>query len=232
MLDEASWISYIKTSLGFPIVNIYSTDEMIEQQIKFSIQKIIPYVNSVEFLEVSSRVTKFTDKLLYAVLRVHSPGYSITESSTGSASYYDLLLTRSIYNQLGGVDLSKYSSSQGLVNSALYSYYGEEAQATLDPIGFRLIGDTLYIDGGDPPYTVEAVTERSLNNISEDYCSWLQRYSLALCKQMEGRILRKVKVTGSPIEQDGESLMQEGVAEQKELEDKLGNQLALYFCTR
>ena len=65
-----------------------------------------------------------------------------------------------------------------------------------------------------------------------DYQSWVLRYSLCLCKQVEARILRKVKVTGSPIEQDGESLMQEGITEQKELEEKLGNQMSLYFCTR
>lgn len=231
MLDRASWLNYIKTSLGFPVVNVYMTDEMIDQQITLALQKVIPYCNSVEFIQVDSKVTKFTDRLVYAVLRVHSPGW-VPEESSSSASYYDLLISRSIYNQLGGVDLSKYDSSQALVQSALYNYFGEESRATLDPIGFRLIGDTLYIDGGNPPYTAECITERSLRNMSEDYCYWVQRYSLCLCKQCEGRILRKVKISGSPIDQDGDSLLQEATSEMKELEEKLGNQMSLYFCTR
>lgn len=235
MLDRASWLTYIKTSLGFPVVNVYMTEEMIEQQITLSLRKVLPYVNAVEFIEVG-RVTKFTDRLVYAVIRVHQMGYvdSATSTSAG-ASYYDMLISRSIYNQLGGTDLSQYSSTQGLVNAALYNYQYEEVKATLNPIGFRLIGDTLFVDdatGGEGPYTAEVISDRSIHNMTEDYQSWVLRYSLSLCKQIEGRILRKVKISGSPVEQDGDSLMQEGITEQKELEEKLGNQMSLYFCTR
>lgn len=233
MLDRASWLMYIKTSLGYPVVNVYMTDEMIQQQITFAIKKVIPYVNAVEVFEVPGKVTKFTDKLVYAVIRVHAPGYFTEDTSTTGTTYYDMLITRSIYNQLGGTNMSQYSGSQGLVNAALYNYASEEARAALDPIGWRLLGDTLMIDGGgDGPFTIEAITERSLSNITEDYCSWLLRYSLCLCKQIEGRLLRKCRVSGSPVESDGEALLNEGSTEQKELEEKLGNQMSLYFCTR
>ena len=235
MLDRASWLNYIKTSLGYPVVNIYMTDEMIEQQITFAIRKVLPYVNAVEFIEVG-RKTEFKDRLIYAVIRVHQMGWVDAEASTTTgASYYDMLITRSIYNQLGGTDLSQYSGSQGLVNAALYNYYAEETRATMNPIGFRLIGNTLFVDdntGGSGPYTAEVISDRSLANLTEDYQSWLLRYSLCICKQVEARVLRKIKVTGSPIEQDGDALMQEGITEQKELEEKLGNQMSLYFCTR
>ncbi len=234
MLDRASWLTYIKTSLGYPVVNVYMTDEMIQQQITFAIKKVIPYVNAVEFIQVG-RVTKFTDKLVYAVLRVHEPGSSFVEGqSYQGSSYYDLLIARSIYNQLGGTDLSQMSGSQGLVNAALYNYQYEETRADLCPIGFRLVGDTLFVDanGSGNVFTAECVTERSLSNITEDYCSWLLRYSLCLCKQIEGRLLRKCRVSGSPVESDGEALLNEGSTEQKELEEKLGNQMSLYFCTR
>ena len=197
MLDRASWLNYIKTSLGYPVVNIYMTDEMIEQQITFSIRKVLPWVNAVEFIEVG-RKTEFTDRLIYAVIRVHQMGYIDQEVNTG-ASYYDMLISRSIYNQLGGTNLAQYSGSQGLVNAALYNYFAEETKAVMNPIGFRLIGSTLYVDdatGGTGPYTAEVISDRSLKNISEDYQSWLLRYSLALCKQVEARVLRKIKVTG------------------------------------
>lgn len=235
ILDRALWLNYIKTSLGFPVVNVYMTDEMIEQQISFALRKVLPYVNAVEFIEVG-RKTEFKDILVYAVVRVHQMGYVDAETSTSTGtSYYDMLIARSIYNQLGGTDLSQYNASQGLVNAALYNYQYEEVRATLNPIGFRLIGSTLFVDdatGSDGPYTAECITDRSIKNMTEDYQSWVLRYSLCLCKQVEARILRKVKVTGSPIEQDGDSLMQEGITEQKELEEKLGNQMSLYFCTR
>lgn len=235
MLDRALWLNYIKTSLGYPVVNVYMNDDMIQQQISFALRKVLPYVNAVEFIEVG-RKTEFTDRLIYAVVRVHQMGYVDAETSTtAGTSYYDMLIARSIYNQLGGTDMSQYSGSQGLVNAALYNYYYEEVKATLNPIGFRLIGNTLYVDdatGGTGPYTAECITDRSIKNMTEDYQSWVLRYSLCLCKQVEGRILRKVKVSGSPVDQDGDSLLQEGATEQKELEEKLGNQMSLYFCTR
>lgn len=234
MLDRALWLNYIKTSLGYPVVNVYMTDDMIEQQISFSIRKVLPWVNAVEFIEVG-RKTEFKDRLVYAVLRVHKPGYVETTSSVG-ASYYDMLIARSIYNQMGGTKNAYLgSSTSGMVNAALYNYQYEETLATMNPIGFRLIGNVLYVDdasGSEGPYTAECVTNRSLYNMTEDYQSWILRHSLAICKQCEGRILRKIKVSGSPVEQDGESLMNEGITEQKELEEKLGSQMSLFFCTR
>lgn len=231
MLDRASWLNYIKTTLGYPVVNVYMTDDMIEQQITFAIKKVIPYVNAVEFIQLNSKVTEFTDIIIYAVLRVKCPGYTPTSTTTG-ASYYDLLLSRSIYNQLGGTDLSQYSSSQGLVNAALYNYYAEEARADLDPIGFRLIGNAIMVDGENPPYTAECITSRSLKNISEDYVSWLIEYSLALCKLSEGEIRSKITIAGSPLTLNGSELKSEGKSEKEALEAKLGQQMSLYFCTR
>lgn len=231
MLDRASWLNYIKTALGFPVVNVYMTDDMIDQQITMAIRKVAPYVNAVEFIEVG-RKTRFTDILVYAVLRVKCPGYVPEEATSAGQSYYDLLIARSIYNQLGGTDLSQYSGSQGLVNAALYNYYGEEVRATMDPIGFRLIGDTLFVDGGSPPYTAECVTDRSIKNMTEDYCTWCLEYSLALVKISEGEVRSKITIQGSPLTLNGSELKSEGKAEKEALEAKLGQQMSLYFCTR
>lgn len=235
MLDRANWLNYIKTSLGYPVVNIYMTDEMIEQQISFALQKVLPYVNAVEFIEVGKK-TVFTDRLIYAVIRVHEMGYVDSSTSTNAGtSYYDLLLARSIYNQMGGTNTSIYDSSSGLVNAALYNAVYEEVRADFNPLGYRLIGNTLYVDSNgnsEGPFTAEVISDRSIHNMTEDYQCWVMEMSVALCKQVEARVLRKVKITGSPVEQDGEALMQEGITRQKELEERLGNQMSLYFCTR
>ena len=142
-------------------------------------------------------------------------------------SYYDYLITKSVYNQLGGINTEPTNIS----NVALYNYYAEETRATLCPIGFRLVDQTLYIDGDNPPYQVEAVTDGSLVKMSQNYCSWCEEYSLALCKIIEGEIRRKIKVTGSPIELSSE-LLSDGRAEKEALEAKLGSSMGLYFCTR
>lgn len=230
ILNYVEWIEQIKTQLGYPVINLYIQDDMIRKQIDISLRKVAPWCDAVEQLYVTNKVTTFNDKKLYAVIRVTSldSSYTTDTENNGGMSYYDLLISKSIYNQLGG---TKTNTTSSLVNTALYNYYSTETRSTLCPIGFRLVDQTLYIDGDNPPYQVEAVTDGSLVKMSQNYCSWCEEYSLALCKIIEGEIRRKIKVTGSPIELSSE-LLSDGRAEKEALEAKLGSSMGLYFCTR
>ena len=222
ILNYVEWIEQIKTQLGYPVINLYIQDDMIRKQIDISLRKVAPWCDAIEQLYVTEKVTTFSDKKLFAVIRVTSLDSSITQSTndSGGMSYYDLLISKSIHNQ-----------TSSLVNKALYKYYSTETRSTLCPIGFRLVDQTLYIDGDNPPYQVEAVTDGSLVKMSQNYCSWCEDYSLALFKIIEGEIRRKIKVTGSPIELSSE-LLSDGRAEKEALEAKLGSSMGLYFCTR
>ena len=90
----------------------------------------------------------------------------------------------------------------------------------------------MYIDGGNAPWSIEAVTEHSINTMTEDYVSWITDYSVALAKCIEGEIRSKVKITGSPVETNGSEIKQEGITEKAALEEKLGTQLGLFYATR
>lgn len=217
MLDRAAWVEDIKTRLGHPVLSLAITDEMIEKQIGYAIKKIIPYCNSTEVFTIHDKVTEFKDKLIYSVIRVtsnDSVDQKLTDDSYLWASYY--------YN----------TGSKSIVNTALWNYYTQEVNNTLFDIGFRFLGNTLYIDNGQPPYTVEAVTENSIQNMSEDYVNWCFEYSLALVKVIEGEIRSKLKIEGSPIETNGAELKSEGAEEISKLEEKLGSSLSLYYVTR
>lgn len=229
ILNYIEWIEQIKTQLGYPVINLYIQDDMIRKQIDISLRKVAPWCDAIEQLYVTNKVTTFKDKKLYAVIRVTSldSAYTPNTEDNGGMSYYDYLITKSVYNQLGGINTEPTNIS----NVALYNYYAEETRADLCPIGFRLVDQTLYIDGDKPPYQVEAITEGSLVKMSQNYCSWCEEYSLALCKIIEGEIRRKIKVTGSPIELSSE-LLSDGRAEKEALEAKLGSSMGLYFCTR
>ena len=216
MFNKSQILETVKTRLGYPVIDLAITDDMILKQIDFAITKIVPYLNNIEILTVSGKVVKFAHKKVYAVLRVASATDTEAVSLDKAVDYGFYMM----------------NNHRSLVDCALWNYYVDSAQNDLNPIGFRLVGDTLYIDGGNPPWTVEAITENSISTMTEDYISWIIDYSVALTKCVEGEIRSKIKITGSPIETNGSELKSEGITEKKELEEKLGTSIGLFYATR
>ena len=216
MLNRAKILEYTKTRLGYPVVDLAITDDMIYKQIDFAINKIIPYLNNIEVLTVYGKVVKFQHKRVYAVIRVTSSA-DVESANIDKAINYGFYIT---------------NSTRSLTNMAVWNYYTDSVQDDLNQIGFRLIGDTLYIDGGNSPWTVEAITDDSINTMTDDYVNWIEDYTVALVKCIEGEIRSKVKITGSPVETNGSELKQEGITEKAALEEKLGTQIGLFYATR
>ena len=216
MLNRAKILEYTKTRLGYPVVDLAITDDMISKQIDFAINKIIPYLNNIEVLTVYGKVVKFQHKRVYAVIRVTSSA-DVESVNIDKAINYGFYIT---------------NSTRSLTNMAVWNYYTDSVQDDLNQIGFRLIGDTLYIDGGNSPWTVEAITDDSISTMTDDYVNWIEDYTVALVNSIEGEIRSNVKITGSPVETNGSELKQEGITEKAALEEKLGTQIGLFYATR
>ena len=219
LLDKASWVDDVKTRLGYPVLSLSITDEMIGKQVDYSLKKILPYLNSVEIFEVRGKRIEFTDKIVYSVFRVTSARKSADAYQNGGDMY------SSQFIQVG-------KNSQGLIHTQIWNQYAQEVNYAFASVGFKLVGNVLYIDGGTPPYTVEAITDSSVQNMTEDLVNWCFEYSLALTKLIEGEIRSKVKVVGSPVDTNGEALKEEGKTERDALEEKLGSSISLYYATR
>lgn len=216
MLNKAKLLEDVKTRLGWPVIDLAVTDDIISKQIDTAINKVVPYLNNIEVLTVYGKTVKFEHHKVYAVIRV-----------TSSDEYTNANLDKAI-----NYGFYVVNNTHSLVDYAVWNYYTDSVQSDLNPIGFRLIGDTLYIDGGNSPYTIEAITEDSIATMTDDFVNWVLDYSIALTKCIEGEIRSKVKITGSPIETNGGELKAEGITEKKELEEKLGTQLGLFYTTR
>lgn len=216
MFNTLDILENVKMRLGYPVVDLAIQDNMISKQIEFAIKKVVPYLNNVELITVYERTVKFDHKRVYAVTRV-------TSSNNETNINLDRAINQGFYI---------VNNNRTIVDCALWNYYCDSVQDDLNQIGFRLVGDTLYIDGGNSPWTVEAITEGSLNTMTEDYVNWVIDYSVALAKCIEGEIRAKIKITGSPIETNGAELKAEGILEKKELEEKLGTTLGLFYATR
>ena len=216
MFNKSAILDNVKIRLGYPVVDLAITDEMISKQIDFAINKIIPYLNNMEVITVYGKTVKFEHKKVYAVLRV-------TSAYDDQSANQERAINQGFY---------VVNNSKSMVDCAVWNYYVDSVQDDLNPIGFRLIGDTLYIDGGISPWTVEAITENSISTMTEDYVNWILDYSVALTKCIEGEIRSKVKITGAPVETNGSELKQEGITEKTALEEKLGTSLGLFYATR
>lgn len=216
MFNRLALLENVKIRLGYPVIDLAITDEMISKQIDFAINKIIPYLNNMEVLTVYGKTVKFEHHKVYAVLRV-------TSSYDDQSANVEKAINQGFY---------VVNNTRSLVDCAVWNYYTDSIQADLNPIGFRLIGDTLYIDGGISPWTVEAITENSITTMTEDYVNWVLDYTVALVKCIEGEIRSKVKITGAPVETNGSELKSEGITEKAALEEKLGTSLGLFYATR
>ena len=216
MLNKQDLLDGVKTRLGYPVIDLAVTDEMIMKQINAAIRKIIPYLNNVEFITTYDRVVKFEHDYVYAVVRV-----------TNAENFDNINLDRAINQGFYIVN-----NNRTIVDCALWNYYCDSVQDDLNQIGFRFIADTLYIDGGNSPWTIEAVTESSIQTMTQDFVNWVLDYSVALVKCIEGEIRAKLKITGMPVETNGAELKTEGITEKKELEEKLGTTIGLFYATR
>ena len=72
MFSKLDLLESIKARLGYPVIDLAITDDMIMKQIDFAIKRIVPYLNNMEFITVNSKTVKFEDKHVYTVLRVTS----------------------------------------------------------------------------------------------------------------------------------------------------------------
>lgn len=216
MFNRQCILDNVKTRLGYPVIDLAINDEMIYKQIDFAVKKVVPYLNNVEFITVYGKVTKFEHNRVYSVVRV-------TSSDDNSSVDLDKAINHGFY---------VVNNNRSLVDCAVWNYYCDSVQDDLNKIGFRFIGDTLYIDGGNSPWTIEAITDNSISTMTDDYINWVIDYSVALVKCIEGEIRSKLKITGMPIETNGSELKQEGITEKAALEEKLGTQLGLFYASR
>ena len=196
MLNRSDILETVKIRLGYPVIDLAITDEMIDKQITTAIRKIVPYLNNIEIITTYSKTVKFDHNRIFAVVRVTS------SAETDENINIDKAINQGFY---------VINGSRSLINRALWNYYTDSVQSDLNQVGFRLVGDTVYIDGGNSPWTIEAITNKSIDTMTDDFVNWVMDYTVALVKCIEGEIRSKVEFTGSPIETNGPELKQEGI---------------------
>ena len=210
-MTEQGVIEYVKTQLGSRTVNVEITKKEYETLIQQAILKLKPYYNGVRYVQANGKVIDLSNHHPIAISRVWN-AQNIS------------------YNQIqdfifGGVGLMIWDVNfmQRMEMLSIYRALWNEIsyQQGLD---FRLVGDTLYLDGWEDNVLIEMMVNIKVVSDIEDesmYSSWFNEYVLALAKELIGRKRGKVTLEGSPIALDANTLLAEATAEKSNLESQL-----------
>lgn len=214
------WVSRIKSRLGSPIIKLAVSDEMINEAIKESLDKIQPYLKEMEYITGEAPVVDLRKYEPYCVVNVYRTRGTIPVPAVGLMDEF-ALINYAPYARMGNA----------LAEIMVRNVYRTELTA-LVPEDWKFIDGFLYLSGFTGPVTIEAITPESTKVMSPKYKSWCFDYSVALVKTMEGEIRSKIQLEGSPITTNGKELKSEGIEEKKALEERLGSDLSLFFAMR
>ena len=187
-----------------------ATDDFNEIE-KATLAQIAPYYSGRRYVVVDGSPVDLSQHEPVAIVNVYNTSDEILLSAEDFAFGGQNII---IYNSDFTQRYASYVAYKMLYNE--YNY--QKAQ------NWKLINNTLYIHGFNRQSLVEMIikprTFAEVEKTSEFY-PWVLDYAVAVAKEIVGRKRSKYIVEGSPYQLDGDRLLQEGLAEQQTLKDKL-----------
>jgi hypothetical protein len=206
-MTKAELISEVKSVLGSDEVDLEIKDETIGLFIDKAVRQAFNYMDyrCIRTLPVVDQKVDVSELNVGTVLNIYET------QPTNSLSEFELYIRQAMY-------------SGSLVDYMGYNIMRSNYDSIISR-GFRLIGNTLYVDNYYSYITLEWMPKSiTFEEVTEpEWIEWISKYTIALTKEAIGRVRSKYSVTGSPFELDGEKLLEEGKAEQLECLDYLAN---------
>jgi hypothetical protein len=243
--SKTDLINYIKTQLGFPLINIELTDEQIESNIDQAVQKFADYAQ--EGLLENIIVCEFHGKGAYPlpdnISSIISVGKGSTSNVTNFGTNYGTGYVPDVWSQQF---FSTYSSS--ITASTIFNdnMYASSLTGNIIPAVINISNTTSVLHkyfGDAPAYTYSA--EKHTLWLTENYHGpayihyyyeydpneehdkiydhqWVKEYSVALCMRLWGRVTGKFSgslIGGAQVNYS--DLKSEGQAEIDRLNEEL-----------
>lgn len=217
-------VESVKNELGSPVVTLYIKDEQIKTLINKAIRKCSEKacpVHTMDAIVVDGKID-LTGKDVYVVKNVYRPlnagSYKDPFGLIGATSY------PVAYDQ--GVFGRRYLDEIADIG------YLSQARHLQVP-DFYLDGETLYVDNYEGNVTIEYLKKNlTLEDLDVNWQSWVEDYTTAMAKMVEGRIRGKFRPQSAPFEVDYQDLLSEGQSEMQELEQKLDMAIGYYNILR
>jgi hypothetical protein len=220
--NEAEVISFVRAQLGHPKRVIELDDTQIKEAIKRAVRKwstTIPNIRKGYFQANSGQqaynLTTLGKEFGKGVIMVYPEPITSPQAVYNDFEYYRL--RQPPYVDMGELVVDQiYYREIGILTGTDFDWHWDEGTTTilLKPIPSRSF--VCAYDYNDPPDTIDEVPVYSQG--------WVVDYTLALSKEMLGRVRDKFKgVPGNdlPVETDGADLISEGQSLQEELKETL-----------
>lgn len=195
--------SRTKLLLGGGVLELEVDTVAIGQLIDIAYDKIKPFIaDSILVSRAFSSVINLADENIVDVIRVYP-----AESS---------IYTQDRMFDFEGIKLDRMSIHRSILGS--YPVINSE-------LNFKFNKPLLYLES-DKVYsgqiTIEGLYTPQLEDLKDERAiSWIESYTLALAKQVCGRIRSKFKSSNVPVELDGDTLLSEAQSEIQTLEAEL-----------
>ncbi len=199
-------VETIKEELGYPVIDLYITDEQIITMVNKSIRKCSDKVAKTFLANKSVAGGKVDVSDLDVDVVKHIYMSHDSERGDNIFDYMSVLHHPGSGNYLD--ILTRMGEASELKKLAFYDYY--------------LDGDTLYVDNYKGNITLEYLKKNlTLDDLDNTWLSWVEEYASAKAKIIEGRIRGKFRPQNAPFETDASELVSEGESAKQELESKL-----------
>ena len=228
-MTEAEYIENIKLVLTGGILELEIPDNTLAKVLKRTLQIVQRYIDSTEFMTVPfASCIDISNSEISSVSRVFRVEGTIGNTSeTGMPqSVIDPMYVQTWMAFTNGG--SMYNLNDYVLNYASYNTLLQMRNVTSTDMAFKQdhSAGKLYINSGfDSPHfiTIEYVpVYKNVEQIKSDY--WIdivQRLAIAETKIILGRIRTRYTSSSSLWQQDGETILNEGVEEEKALLERL-----------
>lgn len=202
---------YLSGQLGKRKINVELVKADYNEIMEQAMLKLKPYYSGVRYVQASGKILDLSNHKPIAISRVWNA------RNIAYSEVQDFMF--------GGVGLMIWDINfmQRFEMMQAYRMLWNELQYEKGT-NFRLVGNTLYLDG----YMENALIEMTVNiavvsdiEDSSMWSSWFVEYCMALAKERLGNIRGKVTLEGAPIELDGSTLRSEAASEKADLENQL-----------
>ncbi len=224
---EDSIIESVKAEMGYPVVDIYVTDDQIKLLIRKSMRKCA--VKSVPKKMVNKMISG--GKIDVSDLDIETVSHIYESVDEGSLGGGDVFEDYMVHARSG---LAQSGSGSGFYNALAHIGKISELKKLMH-YDYQYDKDEklIYVDNYRGKVTVEYVMGNpSIADLSKEWLTWVEGYTTALVKIAEGRIRSKYRVSGAPFEISGDDLISEGQSEKSELEQKMDMAMGYYNVIR
>lgn len=219
---EQKLIDRIKLMLGGDVLKIEIPDSSIYNLIDIAIETLSPYIPDTRYKTVDfARCIDLSNDDCEEVLRV-MPGTQLA-SAYGVGDEYNFGFNM---NSANSAILASWTSQDSFRLRAVATTVARSCMPDVN-ISFDYDRTThkLYLHPGITlgPVTIEYIpTVFKLDDLQDSASQkWVYLYTLALTKEVIGRIRSKAKSQNVPIQLDGDTLLQEAQTEKLALEQEL-----------